>query len=91
MFLKVGGSTTWWKFSDDGSFVMYDDAELQDRHLSGTFQQSGATVTGAFTNPGVGTGDIEGTISADGQSFAMTFIEHWHTPYKRVPLSGTRE
>ena len=90
-FLKVGGSTTWWAFSSDGSFVMYDDPALTERHLSGTFTQSGASVTGSFTNPGVGTGDIEGTISEDGTQFALTFIEHWHTPNKRVPLSGTRQ
>ena len=33
-------------------------------------------------------GDRKATISGD--SISLDFIEHWHTPYKHVPYTGTR-
>jgi hypothetical protein len=85
-----GDNVSWWKFNSDGTMGSYDDPGLNALHFSGTYKQSGNKVTGSFTNPGVGEGEIDCTVSADGTTMEMDFIEHWHSPYKHVPYSGTR-
>lgn len=77
-------------FSSDGTWAEYDDAALTHRHLGGTYTQSGNTFSGSGSNPGVGDLDIEGTISDDGNTVQMDFIEHWHSPYKHNPATLTR-
>ncbi len=81
---------TWWKFNADGTFAMYDDGAFARRHLGGTFSQDGKSVKGPFTNPRVGEGEIDATISDDGKALQIDFIEHWHSPYKHVPISATK-
>ena len=88
--VKWSSADSWWRFKDDGTFAMYDDANLEAKHLSGNYSQDGNKVTGTFVNPGVGEGEIDATISEDGQTMQIDFIEHWHNPYKHVPLTGTR-
>ncbi|MCE9614572.1 MAG: hypothetical protein K8T26_09870 [Lentisphaerae bacterium] len=90
--LREGGTggPTQWGFESDGTFAWYNDAAHTSRKLGGTYKQDGAHVTGDFSNPGVGTGEIDCTISDDGKTMQMDFIEHWHTPYKHVPMSGTK-
>ncbi len=85
-----GGWNSWWVFQPDGRFIMYDDPGLKAFHLDGTYQQDGLKVTGDFVNPRVGTGEIDATLNAQGTRMELDFIEHWHTPYKHVPLYGTR-
>ena len=85
-----GDPPVFWVFGADGSWDQFDDAALQGRHLGGTYVQTGNAFSGPCANPGVGQCDIEGTISEDGQTIAVDFIEHWHSPSKHVPLSGAR-
>lgn len=84
------GGQTWWQFTSDGNFAMYDNADFTAKHLGGTYVQKGDKVTGPFTNPGVGTGEIDATVINDGKTLQLDFIEHWHSPYKHVPLVGTK-
>ena len=84
------GSTGYWEFFSNGEFTMFDDSGYTVAHTSGTFTQSGTQVTGMFENPGVGSGEIDGTLSEDSQSMALDFIEHWHDPYKHIPFTGTK-
>ena len=84
------GGLTFWKFNADGTVVEYNDPGFSSRHLSGTYAQDGQNVRGPFTNPGVGDGEIVCTLSNDGTSMQMDFIEHWHQPFKHVPLTGAK-
>ena len=67
-------------FSSDGTWAEYNDAALTERHLGGTYTQSGNHVSGTGNNPGVGDLDIDGTVSDDGKTMELDFIEHWHDP-----------
>ena len=78
-------------FSSDGTWAEYNDAGLTARHLGGTYTQSGNSVSGTGSNPGVGDLDIEGTVSDDGKTMQLDFIEHWHSPYKHNPATLTRQ
>jgi len=86
----TGNYVSWWVFNADGTCNMYDDAGLTAKHLYGTYSQDGNKVTGPFTNPGVGDGELDCTLGDDGKSMQMDFIEHWHSPYKHVPYTGTK-
>lgn len=77
-------------FNSDGTWAEYNDAALTQRHLGGTYTQSENRFSGSGSNPGVGDLDIEGTISDDGKTLEMDFIEHWHNPYKHNPATLTR-
>jgi len=90
MVNQTDGGQTWWKFNADGTFVQYNDAGFSSQHLAGTFTQDGTTVTGPFTNPGVGTGEIDCTLSSDGKTMQMDFVEFWHDPPKHNPINGTK-
>lgn len=85
------GSPAYWMFKEDGTFQKNRTGEPADGaiHFVGTYSTSGSSFSGEFTNPGVGTGEIEGTVSGD--SLAMDFIEFWHSPAKVVPCVGTRQ
>lgn len=78
-------------FYADGTWAEFNDAELTQRHLGGTYSQSGNSVSGTGNNPGVGDLDIEGTVSDDGNTMQLDFIEHWHSPYKHNPATLTRQ
>lgn len=86
--LTNGGSTWYILFASDNTWKISDTADGSKRRVFGTYTVSGDTVTGDMQNPGVGTGQIKATLSGD--SIALDFIEHWHTPYKVVPYTGSR-
>ena len=77
------GGATIWTFNADGTF--------SSGAIGGKFSQDGDHVTGTFTNGSVGDGVIDATLSADGKSMQMDFIEYWHTPAKHNPLTGTKQ
>ena len=78
-------------FSSDGTWAEYDDSALTQRHLGGTYTQSGTSISGTGSNPGVGDLDIAGTLSADGKTMELDFIEHWHDPFKHNVATLTRQ
>lgn len=78
-------------FNSDGTWAEYNDAGLTERHLGGSYSQSGNSVSGSGNNPGVGDLDIEGTISDDGKTMTLDFIEHWHDPYKHNVATLTKQ
>lgn len=91
MTSKLTGNLSWWVFNNDGTFVSYDDQARTRPHIIGSsYKQEGNTVTGTFVNPGVGDGEINATISDDGKTMTLDFIEHWHTPFKHCPYTGTK-
>jgi len=77
-------------FYADGTWAEFNDSALTERHLGGSYSQSGNTVTGTGTNPGVGDLEIQGTVSDDSKTLQLDFIEHWHDPYKHNPATLTR-
>lgn len=83
---------SYWIFREDGTFEKKraDEPINGASHFSGTYSVDGGFLTGKFTNPGVGTGEIEGTI-ADNGTLLMDFIEFWHSPAKVVPTTGVRQ
>ena len=68
-------------FEDDGSWRITDDAK-------GDYSVSGNSFKGSMVNPGVGDGEIEGSVKDGAMTF--DFIEHWHTPYKHNVYSGVK-
>jgi len=84
------GTPAYWIFHDDGMFTKYQAGEPVGGgvHFVGSYATSGSSFSGTFTNPGVGNGEINGTVSGD--SLTMDFIEFWHTPTKVVPCTGNR-
>jgi len=85
------GTVSYWMFYEDGTFRKNraDQPINGAIHFTGTYTVSGGTLSGKFTNPGIGTGEIECTISANGR-LIMDFIEFWHSPPKHVPCTGVR-
>ena len=75
-------------FNDDGSVIMADEPN-GGPHLAGTYSVSGDTASGPLNNPGVGEAEFIATLTGD-NTMDFEFIEHWHSPYKHVPLAGTR-
>ena len=90
MVSQEDGGQTWWQFNEDGTFTMFNDEGFSSPHLRGTYTQDGNKVTGPFHNPNVGDGDIDATLSEDGNALNLDFIEHWHSPSKHVLLIGLR-
>jgi len=80
-----------WTFKEDGTFQKNRAGEPVGGsiHFAGTYSTRGSAFSGEFTNRGVGTGKIEGTVSGD--SLTMNFIEFWHSPPKVVPCTGVRQ
>jgi hypothetical protein len=68
-------------FNSDGTFKL--------GHRPGTYSVNGNKISGKGNNPGVGAFDIEFTVSGD--TFTGLFIEHWHSPYKRVDVSAKKQ
>jgi hypothetical protein len=86
------GTPSYYVFNADGTFRknLADEPVDGAVHFSGTYTVTSGSLHGKFRNPGVGTGEIEATINAD-DTMNLLFIEHWHTPYKRVPCTGVRQ
>ncbi|HMO17105.1 MAG TPA: hypothetical protein PKA63_00595 [Oligoflexia bacterium] len=89
--IRKENTSSLWIFNDNGSFVKKRAGEPINgtTHFVGTYSVSNGIMSGNFTNPGVGRGEIKGTIAPDGR-LLMDFIEYWHTPPKVVPTVGTR-
>lgn len=85
----VTGNPYWYiNFKEDGSYTITDNADGSGQRVRGTYSQDGDNVTGPFTNPGVGEGRIDATISNG--VLLLDFVEYWHTPNKHVPYAGTK-
>jgi hypothetical protein len=84
------GGKFWWQFEAGGACAMYDDSGFTRRHLAGTWNQSANSLKALFTNPGVGQGELRGTVAPDGRTMKLDFIEYWHSPAKNVPYQGRR-
>ena len=86
----VGNDGSFWfaHFAADGSWSISDDAAGAARRVYGTYSAKGASFSGPMVNPNAGDGEIKGTV--DGGTMSLDFIEHWHTPYKHVPYTGTK-
>ncbi len=83
------GSTTWYiTFNPSGTYAISDNADGSGQRVSGTYSVSGETVTGPFTNPGVGDGRIDGVFV--GNDILVDFVEYWHSPEKHVFYAGVR-
>ena len=85
----IQGSPSWYvHFKEDQTFFISDNADGTRVRVSGTYSEAGGALVGPFTNPGVGEGRVEATITAD--VIHLDFIEYWHTPNKVVPYAGTK-
>jgi hypothetical protein len=85
----VGGTPTWYvHFREDGSFAISDNADGTRQRVSGTYTVTDGNLVGPFTNPRVGEGRVEATITNG--VISLDFIEYWHSPYKHVPYVGTK-
>jgi len=73
-------------FDSGNSFYLSDSADGTSGRLDGTYSVSGGKLTGSFTNPGVGDGAVEATISDN--TIHLDFIEYWHSPAKVVAYTG---
>jgi hypothetical protein len=85
----ASGSPAWYaNFNSGGTFNISDNADGSGVRVSGTYTVTDGSLVGPFTNPGVGEGRVEATISDN--LLHMNFIEYWHTPNKVVPYTGTK-
>jgi hypothetical protein len=83
------GTPSWYvHFISDGTFSISDNQDGSGVRVTGTYTESGGTLTGPFTNPGVGDGRVEATITDN--VINLSFIEYWHTPNKVVPYVGSK-
>ncbi len=80
---------TWYiHFAADGNWKITNDAADTVRRVYGTYKLSGSKLQGPMNNPGTGTGEIVATFK--GNRIDLQFIEHWHTPHKKVNYSGKK-
>lgn len=86
--LTHAGSTWFITFNPDMTWRISNNADGSGQRVYGNYTVDGSTVRGPMVNPGVGTGEIVATV--DGNAITLDFIEHWHTPYKVVPYTGSR-
>ena len=85
----AGGTGTWYiHFLKDGTWRITDDREGTKERVHGSYAADDSSFQGDMTNPGVGTGKIEGKI--DGDLISLDFVEYWHTPAKHVPYTGEK-
>lgn len=83
------GPNTWYiHFASDKTWKITDDRQGTARRVYGTYTTDGNKFSGPMVNPGVGTGNISGTI--DGDLISLDFVEYWHTPAKHVPYTGEK-
>lgn len=86
---KVTGEAEAWLYIDSNNTFVWADVPDKNRpHFSGTWSVTNGTLKGSFTNPGVGAGDLVGTIGANGV-MTIDFIEHWAGD-KTLRFSATR-
>lgn len=86
--LSDGGTPWYAHFASDGTWKITDDKGGSKLRVYGSYSTSGNSFKGSMLNPGVGDGEINGTIS--GKTMSMDFVEHWHTPYKHVAFTGPK-
>ena len=85
----TGDGTTWYAtFSDNKSWIISDDKAGAKVRVYGTYSVSNGNFSGPMTNPGIGTGKIEGSYSAN--VMTLYFTEYWHDPAKTVHYKGSR-
>lgn len=85
----IQGSPVWYiNFNKDKTYNITDNADGSGERVYGTYTQDGNTITGPFTNPGVGDGRIDATVT-DGV-MQLNFVEYWHSPHKVVPYAGNK-
>jgi hypothetical protein len=75
-------------FKADYSMYMADSPG-GSAHMTGTYTVDGDTASGPLNNPGVGAAEFIATLTGS-TTMDYEFIEHWHNPYKHVPLVGTK-
>jgi hypothetical protein len=86
----IQGNPTWYvHFKEDKTFFISDNADGTAVRVSGTYTESDGVLVGPFTNPGVGKGRVEATITNN--IIHLDFIEYWHTPNKVIPYVGTKQ
>ena len=85
---SAGKITFYLYVEPNNTFVIADVPDKTRVHMSGTWSVTNGTFRGPFTNPGVGNGDLVGTIANGVMS--VDFIEHWHSPDKHVPYTGRK-
>ena len=84
-----GPITSYLHFETNKSYVMSDGPDKNHPHVTGTWSVTGDTLNGPGNNPGVGSCEVVCTV--DGNSVIhVDFIEHWHSPYKHIPFSGSK-
>jgi len=84
----TGSATAWLYIDSNNTFVWADVPDKTHPHFSGTWSVNNGTFDGAFTNPGVGTGDL--IIKISNGVMTIDFVEHWHTPDNHVPYTATK-
>jgi hypothetical protein len=85
----VQGSPVWYvHFKEDKTFFISNNANGTGVRVFGTWTESDGALVGPFTNPRVGEGRVEATITNN--IMHLDFIEYWHTPNKVIPYSGTK-
>lgn len=85
----VQGTPAWYvHFRADGTFNITMNANGTGQKVLGTWTESDGQLVGPFTNPNVGEGRVEATITNG--VMHLDFIEYWHTPHKVLPFTGTK-
>ena len=83
------GNPYWYvTFNADGTYAISNNPDGSGQRVYGTYTTSGETVTGPFTNPGVGEGRIDAVYL--GNDILLDFVEYWHSPEKHVLYAGAR-
>lgn len=88
MVCSSDNSVWYCHFNKDGSWNITNDVAGSIVRVYGTYSVTGNKYRGSMTNPGVGTGHIEGEFSE--ASITQDFVEYWHTPNKVVKYTGTK-
>lgn len=90
-YLEAEDGSSWYiHFGEDGNWKITDDAEGTARRVFGSFSTSGDEYSGDMTNPRVGDGTISGKVLSE-TTLDLDFCEHWHSPYKHIIYSGTKQ
>jgi major membrane immunogen (membrane-anchored lipoprotein) len=85
----IQGSIAWYvNFREDGTYNVTMNADGTGQKVYGTYTVTDGALVGPFTNPRVGEGRVEATITNG--VMHLDFIEYWHTPNKVVPYTGSK-
>lgn len=85
----IQGSPVWYvHFKEDQTFFISNNADGTGVRVFGTWTESDGALVGPFTNPRVGEGRVEATITSN--VMHLDFIEYWHTPHKVIPYTGSK-